>query len=272
MTGNELLHDIFGVKKVGKSKEDVIVGIEIEAENVNTDLLDGEDFNKLNRFWTMVADGSLDNHGQEFVSKPLHYNKQLDIALEDVTDILQKVQAQTSYRCGLHVHLNVSHLNLNELYTLLLVYAFFEDAIFLYCGQERASSCFCIPITNTYLMRRLGSSAKLVEAIREWPKYMGLNLQPLKGGNHNPPQGTVEFRQHKGTLSSVEIKAWVSIIAKIYKNAIFNDTVLDMISNASNDPVSFLRSFFNNAFPADVTDEQLKEAYQSGMLSMLTLK
>ena len=168
--------------------------------------------------WSRTNDGSLRNHGIEYVSKlgtTFRLASSSVKALEHFFNIVER-DAQVNARTGLHVHVDVRDLQLIDLQRLLLVYSVFEEVLFNYSGS-RQKNVFCVPIGETNLplaeLRGIKSLDKLKDFVNgHCKKYTGLNLAPLV------TQGTIEFRMHRGTTSAKEINDWLKILSDLFNS------------------------------------------------------
>ena len=80
----------------------------------------------------MVEDGSLRNNGREFVSKVLT-KKEIDKALEELNSVFAEfAQTHASFRCGTHIHYNMSDRTLQQTLEFLLAsgYSFVINLVF----------------------------------------------------------------------------------------------------------------------------------------------
>lgn len=212
--------------------DDRMCGIEVEVERCyflqNADAIRYRAYDKIlneklgvsleelfGHFWFKTNDGSLRNHGIEYVTKlgtTFKFASSAVKALEKFFSIVEK-DAQVNARTGLHVHVDARDLQLIDLQRLLLVYALFEEVLFNYSGA-RQNSVFCVPIGETDLplaqLRGINSQEKLKNFVNGYcKKYTGLNLAPLA------TQGTIEFRMHKGSINAAEINKWLQIISDL---------------------------------------------------------
>lgn len=157
-------------------------GIEIEAEGVHEALVipSGE----------LHEDGSLRNDGIEAVSPIL---VGVDEALEwhnAVINALEEQDADFSFRCGVHIHMDFRDESFNNIFTFFRKYLLIEKKLFL-LFPERAKSNFCLPVLDfdgdTPNLRRIFKSG-VTDALERLSKYSALNLKPLL------TQGSIEFR------------------------------------------------------------------------------
>lgn len=187
--------------------KDVIMGVEIELENIHDGYKIGTN--------TTTEDGSLKVHGMEFVTIPLKL-RYLEVEL---TRIFRGLKAPlVSSRCSTHVHMNVRDMTPDQLLNMVMLYTIFERGLYRLTG-DRWNSNFCVPI---------GLNPKILDnafyhwngvSQWSWNKYMGLNLCPIWGGDGSKKIGTVEFRQMHGSTDVKEIIGWCNMIAALKRAA-----------------------------------------------------
>lgn len=182
------------------------VGIEVELENCLQ-------LPERIKGWTMTDDGSLQNHGKEFVSKPLQLGE-VEGALRALQAVIDSNGYAASFRCGVHIHWNVGHWNAAQMWKFYLTYLSYENLIYRYVTDARAQSVFCTPVQSTEFPAKLLSDARggvpsLEHFLRRSTKYSGLNLLPIA------QHGTMEFRHLGGTDRLEEIREWIQIITNL---------------------------------------------------------
>jgi hypothetical protein len=217
-----LLSEVSGVKPSARTFQPsdrfvcptTAVGIEIELENMPhwRGVL-----GRNNEFWSTTSDGSLRNHGIEFVSKPL-FGKDIELALATLNEVLEDASYVFSSRTGLHIHIDVSGMSVNNLLSHSVGYALLEPALYKYVGEERRQNIYCLPIQSTAnllpyfnLIKYGRTNSDIATAISAMCKYSGFNLRPIM------EQGSVEYRHHTSTIDPEEIIRWINIIMKIRK-------------------------------------------------------
>lgn len=201
------------------------VGLEIEVEGFNrnslVDLNTGDYFpvaRKILDGFLAKEDGSL-RAGTEFST---HVGIQAGEALGYLVllDQLLKDHGSTfSFRCGLHVHLNVCSHTLEDLYKVCLIYAVIEDLLFEMSGNRRANK-FCVAVrdSNTIVpdVIHYGHTKNWValqESISRGTKYMAMNLLPIR------TFGSIEFRHHYGTSDPDTISRWLLVLSDLVEGA-----------------------------------------------------
>lgn len=175
--------------------------------------------------WKIVTDGSLGDmiHGAEVVS-PILSGDDGFAQLRKVCDALTAAGCRVSKSCGLHVHVGARSENLQFFRTLVKMYAAAEQAIdsFLAPSRRGSANTYCMPVR----LQGDVANARTIEGIancigqtsqngtsrrgrrtgivgRGTGRYCKLNLQSYW------QHGTVEFRQHQGTVDAAKTENWV---------------------------------------------------------------
>lgn len=174
-----------------------------------------------NSMWQVKGDGSVMGSGRfglEIVSPPLRSDRAEDFAqIDTVCEILSLEGATVNRTCGLHVHVGARDLGVPALKSLAMLYADAEDVIdsLLPPSRRADNNRYCRSIKANYNLSRLGR-AEDVNAITTaiyGDRYVKLNFASY--WRH----GTVEFRQHSGTVDPIKIKNWVHFCVKMVKAA-----------------------------------------------------
>lgn len=227
------------------------VGIEVELEN-----LPDVDRHEQLKYWKITEDGSLRNHGLEFIFRMPFNGMDIESAIDELITFLSKHSPEQSERTSLHVHLDVRDLDWVQLKRLGIIYSICEKMYYRVSGH-RDNNLFCLSFEHAERsLATLGgltdndrhNGAVINAAGREQLKYAGLNLVPVA------TQGSVEFRHHSGTLDKDELILWVNAILSLKKAAREReDNYEDMILSVSER--GYL-TFFDEVFGS--VSEQLK--------------
>ena len=198
----------------GDDISDNAFGFEIELENVR-----GHTNNELQGLIQsgvvrIVEDGSLRNNGKEFVTRPFDLPKESSMLASVQSEILRSFpEVSASLRCGVHVHMNVRELTLNQLGRFLTLYCLVEKIILNHTG-ERGTNHFCVPVMDSensqmYLKAWKSSSDTVHSLCLRGQKYSALNVKPVV------ELGTVEARMLAGEYWNT---SKVSDLAKVLQN------------------------------------------------------
>lgn len=151
--------------------------------------------------WEAREDGSLKDHGMEFVSKILS-GPIIDWALIELQRVfvMQTTKLKWSHRTSIHVHVNLKSLPAVKLKWLVAYYALMEPIWYSFCDEKRKGNSFCFPITTC--------NPRDVQVGQKWPKYCGMNL-----GTSLTQFNTVEFRQMHGHENIKLLINWIRMIS-----------------------------------------------------------
>lgn len=255
-------------------------GIEVEVEGINLDNLHPA----VNKFWGLSSDGSLRNNGVEFVSKYLP-----DIAVIPALSLLHEALTTSqphhsfSERTSVHVHLDFRTLSIQNLCSFLLTYVTIERLLFLFAGNHRFDSVYCVPSCvgdASHVMQRLFSLKSpeiLVHMIGDLMEvfgrhYAALNLDNLfiHGHNTSSPTGTVEFRHMEGTIDVKRLTTWITLLGRLRYFAMITpkETVISLLKdiNTTSAYIEYLNQIFGayhmaltNPYPMNVVFKSISE-------------
>lgn len=196
-------------------------GVPTESERYN---------HQTRSYWKIVADSSC---GLELVSPPLSGENGLE-QVERASEVLTEYGCKIDRTCGLHVHHDASGLTLASATNLFEFYRHYEPAIdSLLPASRRGDTCMYAKslknadyesynVEEYYLDMFAEYSAEQASPGLEYavdrsrssllrrycqhrPRYLKLNLSSYA------VHGTVEFRQHSGTIDSKKIIAWIML-------------------------------------------------------------
>lgn len=187
--------------------------------------------------WKVVPDGSC---GYEAVS-PILFGEDGYEQVRKVMDALSAAGAQVDRNCGMHVHHGADDLNGEQLASLFELYNSHADAIDHLVAPSRRRN-------NAYYTRRHTAAelAGIVRALRNQRdgvrngsveaittndgRYRHLNIKSF------PKYGTIEIRQHQGSLNGEKAVAWIKFGQALVQAAIDGgassvpNTVFEMIN------------------------------------------
>lgn len=161
--------------------------------------------------WKLVTDVSVTSigtgvrKGLELVSPILYGDEGLD-ELEVVMNTLESIGAKVDKSCGLHVHHDVNDYTLKNFKSLYNMYWNYQNGIDSILPKSRRTvyeNRYCKGL-KTYRMnavQRASSIDRLVYVLET--RYIVLN--PYSYIKY----GTIEFRQHSGTVEFSKIEAWI---------------------------------------------------------------
>lgn len=158
----------------------------------------------LTQEWALTFDGSC---GYELISPILEGSEGL-AQIKKACDVLKSLDCWCSKDCGFHLHVNVNYLSCEKIKAILLRYeknsGFFNSLL----DSSRHYNRHCLPIILSYLMDKIRSADDDTSKLFEYQKTRNcvVNLLSLQ------TYGTIEFRQHHGTIDYNEIEAWIGLI------------------------------------------------------------
>lgn len=156
--------------------------------------------------WKIVSDGSV-HGGWELVSPPLSGNAGIDEVRKAATAMVE-AGAFVDRECGLHVHVDANDLSAATIVNLTKRYAQHENEINKLIPSFRHSCSWAQGMSNVatmvsdYLRSNPNATARQV-CDRLNDRYYKLNLMAYA------VHGTVEFRQHSGTVDGTKIANWI---------------------------------------------------------------
>lgn len=195
-------------------------GIELEIANITRETavralravginVQSEGYSHATRgHWKLVSDASVQG-GFEVVSPVLQGEAGIDEAMT-VAAALDDAGASVNRSCGYHVHFDAGDLSAQDVRTIVKRYAAHEAEIDAVMPPSRRGN------SNTFcgaLSRFLGPNFNRAETIRDLAaiqggRYYKVNLQAYQR------HGTIEFRQHSGTVNATKIANWVRFLGE----------------------------------------------------------
>ncbi len=220
----------------------VALGLEIEVDNltVSNAIPLFSNHQTLN-FCKVKRDASLSN-GCEVVLPPLSFKAESTWQyVSQVYELLISNGARITTNCGHHVHIGLKPITMDsedfnrksiELYsnreqyfqdsTEFMQFELIKDVCFRYAkhqdfissmlARSRRHSRYCRPIDS--FLNGINNATTIPELRHSISgKFNAINLlnYAIDGG-----RGTIEFRQHQGTLNSTKIKNWISFIVNLF--------------------------------------------------------
>ncbi len=251
------------------------LGLEVELEGL-------ENYNSfpLNHpFWNVVEDGSLRNHGHEFIlsymSKTQYGDTYTPVRGEDFIQALDEWNRwheqyssdhsppKATERTSIHVHIDVRGMDVDEIAKFILLYATFEPTFFKVLNNNREEEVYCMPFFNNFmgkvrasrLVNFSSSKEEVQESLQSSQKYESMNIRSIL------QRGSVEFRIHHGTTNTEEMLTWVNTLLCLRRAAVDKEIhLIDYPAHASDiGLVNFVGVIFKEYTPliADYLDEAL---------------
>jgi hypothetical protein len=223
------------------------IGVEIEAENVPRDITLPV---SLSCYWSAHADESLRNNGMEFTFTIPLFGEDAVSAIRGLCSYARDKKWAISQRTGLHVHLDVRDMEVDDLCKLLCLYSLAEPALYKWIGDAREFNHFCLPWYTAQHGLNKAAQALMMPSrearmlLQEVQRYSGLNLQALA------KFGSIEFRQMKTTFDPDRIFTWINFIMALKAHAISTKYSLDDIAEEATTGREFLDNVFGTTYAA----------------------
>jgi hypothetical protein len=170
--------------------------------------------------WKIVTDSSVSPPagyvGLEIVSPPLGEEGLAQI--EIVGNTLIAMGARVNKSCGLHVHIGARSLSIPAMKQLAWLYHDYEESIdsLLPPSRRGNSNTYCRSVKMTVdreALERARDITQIQRAISGGSRYVKLNIGAFW------KHGTVEFRQHSGTVDPVKMTKWVLFCTQMVETA-----------------------------------------------------
>lgn len=215
--------DKIPVVKVHKKSDllvdsETLLGVEVEVENC-VKLYGANE--KFASYWVHKEDPSLRNNGREFVfAEPLFGHDAIN-AIDFLCIRAKEHNWKISTLTGLHVHVDVRNMELDEFRNFMTLYALTEPLIYNWVGDSRHENMFCAPwylsemdlgVVSSIVKKQIPQGS-ILGYLKNLKKYTGLNLNALY------KFGTVEFRMLKTTFDNRRIIDWLNILLSLKKYA-----------------------------------------------------
>lgn len=174
------------------------VGINVQNEGYN---------HTTRRHWKLVSDASV-RGGFEVVSPVLEGEAGLAEA-EMVARALDDAGASVNVSCGLHVHFDAADLSAADIKAIVRRYAAHEAEIDAFMPRSRRGNAnqYCRSLAGL-MNDRFERAHTMQELIaHQGSRYFKVNLQSFQR------HGTIEFRQHSGTINASKVANWVRFLA-----------------------------------------------------------
>ncbi len=202
-------------------------------------------------YWDLTTDSSC---GYEVVSPILKGRDGLK-EIETVCEVLDEMGAKADHRCGLHVHHDVNDLSVDKMKEVFTLYTKFEGTIDSLVPKSRREdeNAYC-GTNRRYSLNRLRNCSTTNDLASFYSnRYIKLNFQSYVR------YGTLEFRQHEGTINSDEIINWVKFTQLFLSRAKREEkvTIPDEINHSSDNYRMMKRAL--KMIESRGADEEVKE-------------
>lgn len=172
--------------------------------------------------WVVKLDGSVSG-GVEVVSPPLDFDDEAQRGQVDRAVAAIQSVCRTHSSAGIHVHVESSDLNAEQIGNVARTFAHFEDVIYRLASSgwttiRPGARTYCKPLTATQVSGL--ARAKTADAVRlayygpgrgataghgDSSRYCGLNL------HSHFYRGTIEFRIFNSSLNAMRIQTYIAM-------------------------------------------------------------
>lgn len=175
------------------------IGIAVQDESYN---------HTMRAHWKLVEDSSV-RGGFEVVSPVLHGEQGIEEAMA-VAEALSDAGATVNRTCGFHVHFDASDLSVADVKTIVRRYADHESEIDAIMPPSRRGTAnfYCNSLARVSFERFMRAATINEMASVMGSRYYKVNLMSYQR------HGTVEFRQHSGTINARKIANWVRFLGQ----------------------------------------------------------
>lgn len=211
-----------------KFNEERTFGIEIEFTTASREtvarlmkqkglLAEVEGYNHFTRrHWKLITDSSC---GYELVSPILKGRDGLN-QLKLATEASAEAGAKVNRRCGLHIHHDINDLDAKQVANIYALCIKLEKTIdsFLPKSRRADNNEYCRSLFRHSNQQRVLDQLKTVNTMEDIndifrTRYLKLNFQSYV------KYGTIEFRQHSGTIDFEKMYNWILLTQRIVERA-----------------------------------------------------
>jgi len=193
--------EFFGITRQAAAAALVAAGINAVVEGYN---------HTTTSHWKIVTDASVSAigtgsyNGNEIVSPILSGKEGLD-AVTLVVKTLVAAGARVGASCGLHVHHDANDLTADEVARVVELYNLNQTHVDALVSRSRRNSRWARAYSTYEIDTVKNAASQGTDALkaRGFNRYRTVNLDAYR------KYGTLEFRQHQGTLNAKKIVAWI---------------------------------------------------------------
>lgn len=227
-------------------KGDLGIEIEVEGQNLPPD----EEFTPE---WRATNDSSLRGESREYVfAKPLTLvQSQLALAKMQKVFLANKTTLIPSIRTGVHVHINVNDLTINQLFAFAATYYVFEELVTRWCGPGRQGNLFALRLVDAYeVIQNLISFLQSQRA-----GYLSTNDIRYAACNYCSLHkfGSLEFRQMGTPTDLSKVYRWATLLHTLKTSSV---KYFERPANVVMDVSGYgYEAFVRRILPDDLADE-----------------
>ena len=194
--------ETYNVVRSSLIKKGTRKGLAIRSEGYNHD--DNQHYYKI------VSDGSLQgNDTNEIVSPILQGNDGLN-SLKRLCDALNEIDARVNKSCGLHIHIGAATMSDRHYLNIIVNYQRLEALIdsFMPVSRRGNNNGYCRSLRD-FDFSRCTTKRDVYDLMNS--RYYKINAHAFFR------HGTLEFRQHSGTVDYTKISHWIAFLAALVK-------------------------------------------------------
>lgn len=168
------------------------------------------------KFWECKRDGSLRDHGIEYVMKGPVLFEQIEEPLREFQNVDKTIKFnKNSISTSVHAHINFLTETFLTVANFITAYALVENLLVRYSGPDRLSNLFCMPFRDAeggvtqieHMLQNIGRGLFSKMSLNaDSVKYGAINCAPLT------VFGTLEIRTFRGETDVTLINKWVKIL------------------------------------------------------------
>lgn len=171
--------------------------------------------------WKLTTDGSVTgdgcsngyiSSGNEIVS-PILKGEDGFRQLAVVCEALKEAGAKVDKTCGLHVHLEASDMSLMDWKNTICLYNNFQSTIAEFLPSSRSSNTYCKAFSQTHMDTIMNADS--LSNILHCGYYDCIDRYFVVNIEAYLRHGTIEFRQHSGTIEYDKIYNWVVLMMAV---------------------------------------------------------
>lgn len=252
---------------IQKFNEERTFGVEIEFTRASRSrvaelmrekglLAEVEGYNHFTRnHWKLITDASCEFELVSPILKGREGLRQLKLA----TEALNEAGAKVNRRCGLHIHHDINDYDAKQIANIYAVYVKLEKTIDTLVPESRRGNRnnYCASLFQYRDQQHILDKLKKVNSIQDienifFQRYVKLNFQSYV------KYGTIEFRQHSGTVEFEKIYNWILLTQQIVDTAA---TPVQKTYKESSDNLQSMRNVLR-LIPAKGATEEIAEMFK----------
>lgn len=221
--------------------------------------------------WVNVSDGSLRNHGMEFITPPVTYDE-AESMIHEYYQYHHMNGYEASIRTGIHVHADMTWRTLTQVSAICTLYALLEPMFFDLCGPEREECIYCVPwyrapddAVMLGEMRQENGINHIRRRLESMCKYGALYLEPLRR------LGTIEFRAAPTFEDADDMVLWLRTVRRCVALGHYYGTPERVLEAADHNLQRLVNYVFPDRYSADEAEALLEGADSRAVADMIAV-